>query len=245
MGFQGAGLTLINEGALPTTSWQNYDFLLNETSASNWRKFSNLSQNYSLGAPLATQAEMQAVLAGLTRFVIATDYTFASTDSNVPQVDRTYIDNVRLSTATTVPEPSSLVLLGTSACLISLLAARRRGLAWAFISPVGPGATVSLADPGVCHRLHEYLLPLGATGAGCPGPEALRMARIPAALHSPGLPVGQTRPSAAVECDLPAIRTDRNVCATRVHHTDEPAQSSVVSWSIWFNWFRHARANSV
>lgn len=108
VGLQGAGLTLINEGPLPTTSWTNYDFILNETSAAGWRKFSNLSQNYSPGAPQATQAEMQAVLAGLTRIVIATDYTLASTDSNVPEVDRTYLDNVRL---TTIPEPATLLLV--------------------------------------------------------------------------------------------------------------------------------------
>ena len=98
VGLQGAGLTLINEGALPTTAWQNYSFTLDALPASGWRKFSDLSQNYSAGAPLAEIAEMQAVLDSLTRVVIATDYTYASIDSNVPQIDRTYIDNVRLTT---------------------------------------------------------------------------------------------------------------------------------------------------
>lgn len=128
VGLQGAGFTLINEGALPTLSWTNYSFTLDGTSG--WRKFfstpqipSPLSQNYSSSAPLATQAEMQAVLAGLTRLVIATDYTLASTDSNVPQVDRTYLDNVRL---TTVPEPSSLVLFSIGSCLAAIGASRRR-----------------------------------------------------------------------------------------------------------------------
>lgn len=107
VGLQGAGLTLINEGARPTLSWANYSFLLNESSAAGWRKFPNFSQNYSAAAPLATLAEMQSVLAGLSRIVIATDYTLASTDSNVPQVDRIYIDNVRLST---IPEPTSFRL---------------------------------------------------------------------------------------------------------------------------------------
>ncbi|MBS1829537.1 MAG: PEP-CTERM sorting domain-containing protein [Acidobacteria bacterium] len=111
VGLQGAGFTLINEGALPTLNWLNYSFQLNESSAAGWRKFSNLSQNYSAGAPLVTQAEMQAVLAGLTRIVISTDYTLASTDSNVPQIDRTYIDNVLLTTAET-PEPATLAMLG-------------------------------------------------------------------------------------------------------------------------------------
>lgn len=122
VGLQGAGFTLINEGALPTTSWTGYSFTLNETSAAGWRKFSNLSQNYSPGAPQATQAEMQSVLAGLSRIVIATDYTLASTDSNVPEVDRTFIDNVRLST---VPEPATLLLVSV-ALVAPLFMVRKR-----------------------------------------------------------------------------------------------------------------------
>lgn len=127
VGLQGAGFTLINEGALPTTTWTNYSFTLDELSAHGWRKFSNFSQNYSFGAPLATQAEMQSVLAGLTRLVIATDYTLASIDSNVPQVDRTYIDNVRLSTAE-VPEPTSLALLSLGFGSLGVLRLRRRAI---------------------------------------------------------------------------------------------------------------------
>jgi Laminin B (Domain IV)/PEP-CTERM motif len=114
VGMQGAGLTLINEGPLPTLGWVNYSFQLNESSGAGWRVFSNLSQNYSLTAPQATLAEMQSVLAGLSRLVIATDYTFASTSSNVPEIDRTYIDNVRL---TTVPEPSGIALAGIAGVL--------------------------------------------------------------------------------------------------------------------------------
>jgi hypothetical protein len=131
VGLQGAGFTLINEGALPTLSWTNYSFTLDGTTG--WRKLfptslnpSALSQNYSSSAPLATEAEMQAVLAGLTRLVIATDYTLASTDSNVPQVDRTYLDNVRLSTVDAVPEPSSLLMFSMGTCLAAISASRRR-----------------------------------------------------------------------------------------------------------------------
>lgn len=133
VGLQGGGLTLINEGALPTLDWVNYSFTLNESSGAGWRKFSDLSQNYSGLAPLATQAEMQAVLAGLTRIVIATDYTLASTDSNVPEVDRTYIDNVRLSTppvprraSAALLSPASLALLGTGLSCLGILRLRCR-----------------------------------------------------------------------------------------------------------------------
>lgn len=118
VGLQGAGFTLINEGALPTLNWVNYSFQLKETFGAGWRKFSNLSQNYSAGAPLATPAEMQAVLAALSRLVIATDYTLASTDSNTPEIDRTYIDNVRLTTSdATTPEPTTFAMLGVGFAL--------------------------------------------------------------------------------------------------------------------------------
>lgn len=123
VGMQGAGLTLINEAGLPTLNWVNYSFQLNETAGAGWRKFSNLSQNYSAAAPLATLAEMQSVLGGLSRLVIATDYTLASTDSNVPQIDRTYLDNVRL---TTVPEPSFGLLLGSGFAFSCILPRRNR-----------------------------------------------------------------------------------------------------------------------
>ena len=125
VGLQGAGFTLINEGALPTLNWVNYSFLLNESSAAGWRKFSNLSQNYSAGAPLASQAEMLAVLAGLSRIVISTDYTLASTDSNVPQIDRTYIDNVLLTTTET-PEPATLAMLGFGLAVCGMMARRHK-----------------------------------------------------------------------------------------------------------------------
>lgn len=127
VGLQGAGLTLINEGALPTTSWMNYSFTLNETSAAGWRKFSNLSQNYSALAPLATQAEMQSLLADLSRIAIATDYTLASTDSNVPEVDRTYFDNVRLST---IPEPATLLLVSVGLVASHLTVRKRQVVGW-------------------------------------------------------------------------------------------------------------------
>lgn len=129
VGLEGAGLILINEGALPTTSWQTYSFALNAPAA-GWRKFSGFSQNYSGAAPLATEQELRDVLAGLTRLIIATDYTLASIDSNVPQIDRTYLDNVRLSTVSpaiaAVPEPASLAIWGIGAVGMVFAARRRR-----------------------------------------------------------------------------------------------------------------------
>ncbi|MGL4513265.1 MAG: laminin B domain-containing protein [Lacipirellulaceae bacterium] len=110
VGLQGAGLTLINEGPLPTTSWNSFSFALDEAAGSGWRKFSNLSQNYSAGAPQATQSEMLAVLAGLTRVVIATDYTNAALDSVNQPIDQIFIDNVRLSE---VPEPAAAAILAS------------------------------------------------------------------------------------------------------------------------------------
>ena len=123
VGLQGAGITLINEGGLPTLQWQNCSFLLEESAAAGWRKFSNLSQNYSAAAPLATRAEMESVLLGLSLLVIATDFTLASTDINVPEIDRAYIDNVRL---TTVPEPASCLMVGSGLAAWALLTRRKR-----------------------------------------------------------------------------------------------------------------------
>ena len=115
-GLQGAGLTLINEGTLPTTSWANYSFTLDELSG--WRKFSDLSQNYSASAPIVTQVEMQSVLANLSRVVIATDYSNADLADTPNIFDDTHIDNVRLTTP--IPEPSTLGLFALAALTCSL-----------------------------------------------------------------------------------------------------------------------------
>lgn len=121
VGLQGAGLTLINEGALPATTWLNYSFALDELAG--WRKFSSLSQNYSAANPIPTQAEMQAVLANLTRVAIATDYTDTFLNATPSGLEVTYIDNVRL---TTVPEPSVLAFFALAGG--AFLARRLRSL---------------------------------------------------------------------------------------------------------------------
>lgn len=72
---------------------------------------------------------MNTVLSGLSRIVIATDYTYASLDggfTQANQVDRTYLDNVSLSTPDVVPEPTSLALLGMGACAVAAGGVRRR-----------------------------------------------------------------------------------------------------------------------
>lgn len=110
----GGGLNLINESVLPTTAWVNYSFPLD--ASSGWRVFANISQNYSNAAPLATQAQMELALGGISDLFIAADYTpsYAPAD-----LDRTSIDNVSL---TVVPAPGAVGLLS----LGGLMAARRR-----------------------------------------------------------------------------------------------------------------------
>lgn len=92
VGLVGDGLTLINESTTPTGQWTGYSFALDENSG--WRKFSSLDQNYTTGAPVPTQAEIQGVLANLTGVYIAADYTNGTTDEGVTET--TEIDNVRI-----------------------------------------------------------------------------------------------------------------------------------------------------
>jgi len=110
----GGGLNLINESVLPTTSWVNYSFPLD--ASSGWRVFANISQNYSNAAPLATQAQMELALGGISDLFIAADYTPSYAPSDL---DRTSIDNVIL---TVVPAPGAASLLA----LGGLVATRRR-----------------------------------------------------------------------------------------------------------------------
>jgi hypothetical protein len=92
VGLVGDGLTLINESTTPTGQWTGFSFALDENSG--WRKFSSLDQNYTTGAPVPTQAEIQGVLANLTGVYIAADYTNGTTDEGVTET--TEIDNVRI-----------------------------------------------------------------------------------------------------------------------------------------------------
>jgi hypothetical protein len=123
VGLQGNGVTLISESLLPTQDWLNYAFSLTETAG--WRVFGNLGQNYSTGAPMVTQAGMQAILANLTRIVIAADYTDGCTLCGPPSTETTYLDNVRIDVAA-IPLPATLPLLLLGAGALALAGRRRR-----------------------------------------------------------------------------------------------------------------------
>lgn len=114
VGIVGGGLNLINESVLPTTEWASYSFTLD--AISGWRVFSDLSQNYSAAAPLATEAQMQAALTNMQGLYIAADYTpsYAPADT-----DLTSIDNVVLDV---VPAPG----VATAVSVLGLMGLRRR-----------------------------------------------------------------------------------------------------------------------
>lgn len=117
VGLTGGGLTLLSEQTLPTSSWTTYSFGLDV--GHGWRVFSDLSQNYSAAAPLATQAQLEAVLGGISGLYLSADYTPGYAPSDL---DRTSIDNVSL---TVVPGPGSLAILAAAA---ARTARRRRGV---------------------------------------------------------------------------------------------------------------------
>lgn len=124
VGLEGAGFSLIAEATVPTTAWTSYLFELTEVAG--WRLFSNLSQNYSSGAPAPTAAQMQDILANLTRLVIATDYSDACIACS-GAIDRTYIDNVSIDTAVPpVPLPAALPMLVAGTGLLGVIGWRRR-----------------------------------------------------------------------------------------------------------------------
>ena len=105
----GNGLSLIIESDLPNTSWTSYSFLINESAG--WRIFSDLNQDFSDSAPVPTAAEMQSVLSNLDGLYIATDYTDGFLDGNSLNIDRTYIDNVRLASLYPIYEPLGFFFL--------------------------------------------------------------------------------------------------------------------------------------
>ena len=111
----GNGLFLINELAPPpsTTSWNSYTFSLDETAGAGWRSFVNLSQDYSSGGSLVTQAQFIGVLNNLTHVLISADYSDGFLNLSPPITDQSWIDSVQLDAVdVVVPEPGTMVLLG-------------------------------------------------------------------------------------------------------------------------------------
>lgn len=78
------------------------------------------------GAPLATQAEIDAVLADATFLLIRAEYHESLTGTPGPDV--VFLDNVRVldGVTTPVPEPTTLLLLGSGLVGVGATAWRRR-----------------------------------------------------------------------------------------------------------------------
>ena len=89
-------------------------FIVPLVSSPSWRV--GTASSAPPGGPVATPAQMQQVLAGLTALRIQADQHAGE--------DRTDLDNVAL--VTTVPEPAPLGMLGTALALALLRAGRLR-----------------------------------------------------------------------------------------------------------------------
>lgn len=109
----GAGLTLINEAAIPTSDWTSYSFALTESSG--WRVLSNLDQNYNPGAPQPSLGQFIDVIYNLSGVYIAADYADFNTLNGI--TEETQIDNVRLST---IPEPATALVATSGIVLLAL-----------------------------------------------------------------------------------------------------------------------------
>ena len=120
----GGGLTLISEQAVPTGDWRNYVFTLD--AAGGWRIHSDTQQSYSAANSAPTVAQFDAVLGGLSRVLVAADYTNYNTLTGPTDVDLTQLDNFQLSAP--VPEPTTwaLMAMGLMLTLPVLRRARAR-----------------------------------------------------------------------------------------------------------------------
>ncbi len=123
----GAGTTVIAELAPPTDNWLRYSFSLTE--AAGWRVFGTTQLAYTNSAPVADLALLGSVLGNLSGVYIATDYTNGNRGNG--GVDRTFVDNVSLTSP--VPEPSTWAMMLAGAAALATWARRRaEGQAYTF-----------------------------------------------------------------------------------------------------------------
>ncbi len=170
VGLAGNGLSIINEASLPSGNWTTFSFSLLESSG--WRVFSNFNQNYFVGAPTISQAQLQLVLANLTGVYVAADYN----DAVTPPQDVSYLDNERIVPSGIITlgdyignvsahqiQTSLTSLSGTTTYLSTSVALTPSG-AYTFIVPnTVPAGTYTLSADGspFLKRKHNIGLPIG------------------------------------------------------------------------------------
>jgi PEP-CTERM motif/Laminin B (Domain IV) len=113
----GAGADRIRRSVTPPTPAAHplfTDYELNFSTADGWNFFDGTTTTP------ATQAQIDAVLAGATSLILRAEY-FTSTTP-----DSSILDNVRVQGPAAVPEPSSLALLAAGLLIVGIARQRRR-----------------------------------------------------------------------------------------------------------------------
>lgn len=122
--FPAAAIFTQVTSAAPPTAPAYAEFELNFLVGDGWRFADGPFRG---DAPLATQAEIDEVLAAATLLVIRAEYHESFTGA--PGPDLTFLDNVRvLGQTSAVQEPPTLFLLAFSLLAVAAMAARRRSL---------------------------------------------------------------------------------------------------------------------